>query len=1709
MNLFRRSLLAKKSAIMAKRRKAFLQGGTQRRGLQAERLETRAMMAADILVNQGSEYWNPRNPEDVNADGYVAPNDALAVINALNSSGSLSLSAVPKTSVSAAGESGSTAPVNSLLYDVNNDGFLSPIDALAVINRLNAAEGETTPVMQYTVKAVATGASFGSAALTSVNVGQDYDLVVTVKDLRTGGTGVYAGFLDMQFPTGNTSVEIQELQQVSIPDTANDGGTFRLTLGAQTTADITYNASSLPGTASAIQSALNATLGAGSVTVVADDLSPNFLVRFQGSKGDQNIALMTATNLTLGAGNNPTVSNTITVGEANPINGDFTSTRAYLNSFRFNSLYSTAKSAQDGQNQVSPGPFQGIDDAGGAYSRTSGTLGTAEREIWRVRMNAVSGGTVNLVGSTLDQSRPFHDTLMFATSGTTNSSNALALTQAEISIVSTSINILQPVDAINDAYTLPEKSVAFQLSPSPLANDTQTTAPALSIVTTGGTTAQGGTFTRVGTGSSQTFTYTPPSSTFNGTDSFNYTITDGTNQDTATITLTVTPVNDAPTLTLPGTQTVNEHGTVTYGGATAITVNDVDAGSSNVVMTIVFTNTDVTFTPPAAVAGVTVGFSTLGNQTTVTLTGPTNLINQQLNGLQISPIAREVNFTTTASVNVNDQGNTGSGGAKSASGTLTINVTAVNDPPVNSVPGAQNTTDEDPLVFTAANGNAFSFTDDGVSSAAYRLTFSVNNGTLTASAAAGVTVTSNGTASIVLNGTKAALQSFLAAGSITYVSAVNFAGVDTLTLVTSDLGSQGSGGTQIDTDTVSITVVPKTRPKAIDDAQTVSETNGATTYKINVLANDRPHDGFAATLLSIGSIPANQGTIAINDNGTPADQTDDWVDYTPAADYFTPAGSPVTFTYVVNDTVPVGNVSPTRGVDSTGTVRITVTNTPDAPTAVQDGPYAAVEDTLLTVPAASGVLANDSSLDLVSFTAVLVSGPSNISPGGSFTLNSDGSFSYKGATNFNGADSFVYKARDINGLDSAPITVVINVAAVNDPPVAGSTGPYAVDEDNTLTVSTRATGVLGNATDVDSPVANLIAVLDTAPSAAATQSFTLNPDGTFVFVPKADFNGQVTFTFHIQDDGSPTAISAIATATITVRPVNDPPVAVDDGTAISPAYTVAEDTQLNATAPGILANDTDIDSPASALRAVLENGPSHFSLFTLNANGSFIYKGAQDYNGPDSFTYRVFDGSANSVGTATVYLNVTPVNDAPVASNDTFAVDEDTLGSYTVLGPKGSGVLANDNDVDSPSLTAVLVSGPAHALSFTLNANGTFSYQGAANFNGSDSFTYRAFDGNLQSNIATVFITVNPVNDIPPVANDNFTAIKDFVNQPINVLANDGVNNPDGPENLTISQIVTPPTNGTVSISGDSKTLIYTPTAGYEGPDSLVYRVSDGNGGFNDATVTIDVVRFRPTDIAGTVFMDPNNDGLIGSGETRRLGGVEVQLSGTDFQGLVVSLMATTDINGQYRFVGVRPGEYTVTELQPEGSRDGKEVLLGSTTGAAIVSNDRYHVSLPILGVTGGVNDLNFAELGMESQFTSIGDLLSSDGGWIGSSTNYGAVVAMGPGGFLWASKLDGWANLKSISISATSDANVAILNVTDLAGNSYTRNIYQIPPTGTTGRFRIMGSTSAEKVYRLDGTAADFGLNLLSAATLPAPEGEAQSYAEGVDAAMTEENWA
>src|SRR6185437_2499679 len=208
---------------------------------------------------------------------------------------------------------------------------------------------------------------------------------------------------------------------------------------------------------------------------------------------------------------------------------------------------------------------------------------------------------------------------------------------------------------------------------------------------------------------------------------------------------------------------------------------------------------------------------------------------------------------------------------------------------------------------------------------------------------------------------------------------------------------------------------------------------------------------------------------------------------------------------------------------------------------------------------------------------------------------------------------------------------------------------------------------------------------------------------------------------------------------INVTPVNDAPVAQSD------SFSTTEDKSVGG---NVLTNDSDVDG--DALSAILVSGPAHGSL-TLNADGSFTYTPAADYNGPDSFTYKANDGLADS-NVATVSINVGPVNDAPVAVADSFSTSEDKS--------VGGNVLTNDSDIDGDALSAILVSGPAHG-SLTLNADGSFTYTPSANYNGPDSFTYKANDGQADSNVATVSINVGPVNDAPSAQNDSFSTTED------------------------------------------------------------------------------------------------------------------------------------------------------------------------------------------------------------------------------------------------------------------------------------------------------------------------------------------------------------
>jgi VCBS repeat-containing protein len=184
---------------------------------------------------------------------------------------------------------------------------------------------------------------------------------------------------------------------------------------------------------------------------------------------------------------------------------------------------------------------------------------------------------------------------------------------------------------------------------------------------------------------------------------------------------------------------------------------------------------------------------------------------------------------------------------------------------------------------------------------------------------------------------------------------------------------------------------------------------------------------------------------------------------------------------------------------------------------------------------------------------------------------------------------------------------------------------------------------------------------------------------------------------------------------------------------VGDAYTTNEDTPLNVPSPGILSNDSDPDG--DTLTAVLDTGPAHGTL-TLNTDGSFSYTPNANYNGADNFTYYANDGTANS-NIAAVSLTINPVNDPPVAVDDSYSASEGT--PFSVAAP---GVLGNDSDVDGDALTAVLDTSTTHGT-LSLKADGSFTYNPEANFTGSDSFSYHASDGTANSNVASVTISVS------------------------------------------------------------------------------------------------------------------------------------------------------------------------------------------------------------------------------------------------------------------------------------------------------------------------------------------------------------------------------
>jgi VCBS repeat-containing protein len=527
------------------------------------------------------------------------------------------------------------------------------------------------------------------------------------------------------------------------------------------------------------------------------------------------------------------------------------------------------------------------------------------------------------------------------------------------------------------------------------------------------------------------------------------------------------------------------------------------------------------------------------------------------------------------------------------------------------------------------------------------------------------------------------------------------------------------------------------------------------------------------------------GALTLNSDGS--------FTYTPAANF---SGTD-TFTYRASDG--------TR-TSSPATVTITVSGVNDPPVAVNDA-YAAISGQILNVNAGSGVLDNDSDIDSQTLAVALAAGPAH----GTLTLNPDGSFSYTSTAGFSGADSFTYTVSD-GSATSNTATVTITV---NNVPVAVADS-YTVNEDGSLTISV-AEGLLDNDTDVENDPLTAEVMIQPAHGTLA-----LAANGSFTYTPTANFSGTDSFTYRARDASHP---SAPATVTFTITAVNDAPSAAAD------TYRVDRDGTLTVgVSNGVLGNDTDADSDPMTVAVV--DTPDHGTL-TLNPNGSFTYTPTAGYSGPDTFTYRSSDGTLDSTP-ATVTINV---NSAPTAVGDSYQATED----QPLVVAAGTGVLLNDTDIESDSLTAEIVTQPANGT-VTLAADGSFTYTPSANFTGTDSFTYRSRDASLSSAAATVTISVQGVNDAPAGVADDYEVDEDTI---LSILAVDSVlaNDTDPESDSLTAELVTSPQHGTVTFNANG-TFTYTPSANFSGADSFTYRARDAALQSSPVTVNITV---RPT----------------------------------------------------------------------------------------------------------------------------------------------------------------------------------------------------------------------------------------------------------------------
>uniref|UniRef100_C5CL57 Outer membrane adhesin like protein n=1 Tax=Variovorax paradoxus (strain S110) TaxID=543728 RepID=C5CL57_VARPS len=545
-------------------------------------------------------------------------------------------------------------------------------------------------------------------------------------------------------------------------------------------------------------------------------------------------------------------------------------------------------------------------------------------------------------------------------------------------------------------------------------------------------------------------------------------------------------------------------------------------------------------------------------------------------------------------------------------------------------------------------------------------------------------------------------------GTYTYTPGANFNGTDSFTVTVSD----GHGGTT--TSTVNVTVNPVNDLPTVPDY--IQTTHEDTPVSGQVIGTDV--DGDTLSYVK-GSDPAH-GTVTVNADGT--------YTYVPGVNF----NGTDSFTVTVSDG---------HGGTTTSTVTVTINPVNDAPVFVDGGGtpvnttdgYVFGYDENRPAGAVLGTV-HATDVDSATVTYSILSGNDNgyfaIDPvTGAISLTAAGAAAfvndYEAGAN---AHALVVGAND--GTVTTNIPVTLNEQNINDAPKAPD---YTKTTNEDTPVSGQVTG-----SDVDGDTLTYVKGSDPAHG-----TVTVNADGTYTYVPGANFNGTDSFTVTVSDGHGGTTTS---TVTVTINPVNDAPVFVDGGGTpvnTTDGYVFGYDENRPAGAVLGTVHATDGDSATVTYSILSGNDNGYFAIDPVTGEISLTPAGAaafaNDYEAGANAHALVVGANDGTVTTSIpVTLNEQNLNEAPTAPDDTKTTNEDTPVSGQIIG----------SDADGDTLTYVKGSDPAHGT-VTVNADGTYTYVPGVNFNGTDSFTVTVSDGHGGTTTSTVTVTINPVNDAP------------------------------------------------------------------------------------------------------------------------------------------------------------------------------------------------------------------------------------------------------------------------------------------------------------------------------------------------------------------------